>query len=97
VGGGTRLKILEAFASGLPVVSSAIGSEGLEVLDGNHLLMAERPEFATRLQSLLDDDERASAMADCARDLARRRYDWGVIGRTAADAMAAVIAQSRTP
>jgi glycosyltransferase involved in cell wall biosynthesis len=91
VGGGTRLKILEAFAAGLPVVSSAIGCEGLEVHDDTHLLIAERAQFAERLQTLLDDRDRAAAMAERARELARARYDWAVIGRTAANAVTDVI------
>ena len=48
-GGGTRLKILEAMALGRPVVSTTIGCEGLEVRDGEHLLIADSPErFAER-------------------------------------------------
>ncbi len=55
-GGGTRLKILEAMALGRPVVSTTIGCEGLEVVDGEHLFIADTPEqFAEKTVRLLRD------------------------------------------
>ncbi len=54
-GGGSRLKILEAFAAGLPVVSTAVGAEGIDAEDGRHLLLAERPEFAAAISRLMRD------------------------------------------
>jgi glycosyltransferase involved in cell wall biosynthesis len=81
-GGGTRLKILEAFAAGLPVVSTAIGSEGLGVADGRELTIAEPPGFAAAVSALLLNPAAADAQAGRARTLARDRYDWGIIGRT---------------
>jgi len=81
-GGGTRLKILEAFAAGLPVVSTAIGSEGLGVTDGRHVTIAELSRFAEAVATLLFDPAAADAQAERARVLARDRYDWGIIGQT---------------
>jgi len=81
-GGGTRLKILEAFAAGLPVVSTAIGSEGLGVTDGRHVTIAELSRFAEAVATLLLDPAAADAQAERARVLARDRYDWGIIGQT---------------
>jgi len=79
-GGGTRLKILEAFAAGLPVVSTPIGCEGLDVRDGAHLLVADRAGFLDAIRMLIEDPGSADRLADHARLLARQRYDWRIIG-----------------
>jgi polysaccharide biosynthesis protein PslH len=89
-GGGTRLKILEAFAAGLPVVSTRVGAEGIEAIPGQHLLSAERAEFVDALADLLLFRERNHQIASEARRLARDKYDWGVIGPRAARLVAAV-------
>jgi len=79
-GGGTRLKILEAMALGRPVVSTTIGSEGLDVVDGEHLLVADTPEqFAERTVGLLSDQVLYRRIASSARQLVVSRYDWDVI------------------
>src|SRR3954451_22027763 len=63
-GGGTRIKILEAFAHGLPVVSTTVGAEGLDVQDGRHVLVADRAEdLAQVCLRLLDDPELRSRLA----------------------------------
>lgn len=56
VGGGTRLKILEAFAQGRPVVSTALGMEGIDAIPGEHYLSAETPEAFVRAIRRLSDD-----------------------------------------
>lgn len=79
-GGGTRLKILEAMALGRPVVSTTIGCEGLEVADGEHLLIADSPErFAEQTVCLLTDRALYERIATNARQLVVTRYDWDVI------------------
>ncbi len=61
-GGGTRVKILESFAHRVPVVSTRLGAEGLEVEDGVHLLLADGPEdFAAATVRLLRDPAFACA------------------------------------
>ncbi|MGQ9841834.1 MAG: glycosyltransferase, partial [Anaerolineae bacterium] len=76
-GGGTRLKILEAMALGTPVVATAKGAEGLDVVDGEHLLLADDPErFAASVLRLLADDALAARLAADARRLVEGRYDW---------------------
>lgn len=80
-GGGTRLKILEAMALGRPVVSTTLGREGLEVVDGVHLLIADTPRaFADCLIRLLTEASPRIALALAARRLVETRYDWEVIG-----------------
>ncbi|MBF0141188.1 MAG: glycosyltransferase [Magnetococcales bacterium] len=68
VGSGTRIKIYEAMALGLPVVSTTIGAEGLELLPGKHFLQADRPEeFAAALVALLNDHETCVTLSKEAR------------------------------
>jgi len=90
-GGGTRLKILEAFAAGLPVVSTAVGCEGLQAQDGLHLFVAERGAMAGRVGDLFDNPELGTAVAIAARDLAERIYDWRAIGRQAATTIETIL------
>jgi polysaccharide biosynthesis protein PslH len=78
-GGGTRLKILEAFAAGLPVVSTAVGAEGIDAT-ANELVIAERPVMANAIVELLGDQARANRLAAAARKLAETTYDWPMIG-----------------
>lgn len=83
-GGGTRIKILEAFAAGVPVVSSPVGCEGIAARDGEHLFVASRDVFADAVTAALIDRDGASAKARAARALVEREYDWWAIGRRAA-------------
>lgn len=81
-GGGTRLKILEAMALGTPVVATSKGAEGLDVADGEYLLLADEPErFAGSVVALLRDATLRAHLATNARRLVERRYDWDAIGR----------------
>ena len=81
-GGGTRLKILEAMALGTPVVATRKGAEGLEVTDGEHLLLADDPQqFAQRTIRLLSDDDLRRRLAANARRLVEQQYDWRQIGQ----------------
>lgn len=74
-GSGTRIKILEAFAHRIPVVSTTLGAEGLDVVDGVHLLVADDPDdFAAACAELLRDESRRAALADAAERLFLDRY-----------------------
>jgi glycosyltransferase involved in cell wall biosynthesis len=86
-GGGTRLKILEAFAAGLPVVSTAIGAEGIAAEPGRHFVLAERHNFAAALAWLLSHREAGTEIARAARVLAKAQYDWHRIGALATAAV----------
>jgi len=80
-GGGTRLKILEAMALGTAVVSTSKGAEGLDVMDGVHLLIADDPAaFASATRSLLQDAGLRDRLVTNARRLVEERYDWREIG-----------------
>jgi polysaccharide biosynthesis protein PslH len=81
LGGGTRLKILEAMALGTPVVSTTKGAEGLAVTPEEDILIGDRPEtFASQVIRLLDDPLLAERMARNGRDLVDGSYTWDKIG-----------------
>ncbi len=76
-GGGMRVKILEALARGIPVVSTTIGAEGIEVTPGEHLLIADEPAaFAEAVIRVLRDRALADRLAAAGRRHALLRYDW---------------------
>lgn len=90
-GGGTRLKILEAFAACLPVVATTRGAAGLEARDGEHLVLADTPEaFASAVVRLLREPEGAEQIARRARRLAETRYDWTSIAAGLSDLLETV-------
>ena len=77
VGGGTRLKILEAMALRTPVVATSKGAEGLDATPGEHLLIADTPEaFAATTVRLLREPELRQYLADNAYQLVSQKYDW---------------------
>jgi glycosyltransferase involved in cell wall biosynthesis/GT2 family glycosyltransferase len=77
LGSGTRIKILESMAWGLPVVSTTLGFEGIEASDGEHLLVRDDPqEFAEAICLLLSDAALWRKLRYAGRDLVRERYSW---------------------
>jgi glycosyltransferase involved in cell wall biosynthesis len=79
---GTRLKILEAAACGVPVVSTSVGAEGLELTDGGEIRLADTPaEFARAVAGLLADPDSRRRQAAAARRRVEERYGWDSIGR----------------
>jgi len=82
MGGGTRLKVLEAMAAGVPVVTTSRGCEGIMVRDREHLLVADRPsDFAESVEKLLTDRGLSDRLAVNARRLMEERYSWEGIVR----------------
>jgi polysaccharide biosynthesis protein PslH len=76
-GSGTRVKILEAWAAGLPVVSTAIGAEGLDARDGHHLMLADTAEEIREAVSvLLGSRDRCEELGGAARHLFESNYTW---------------------
>lgn len=81
VGGGTRLKILDAWAMGAAVVSTAVGCEGLETAPGENILVADDPRsFADSVVRLVEDADLRRRIGGEGRRTAVRRYDWRVLG-----------------
>jgi sugar transferase (PEP-CTERM/EpsH1 system associated) len=80
IGGGTRLKVLEAMAMGKAIVSTALGCEGFDLVRGQELVVADTPsEFAATVLALLRDPERRARLGRAGRRFAGSRYDWRVI------------------
>jgi glycosyltransferase involved in cell wall biosynthesis len=76
-GSGMRVKILDAFARGIPVVSTTVGAEGIDARKGEHLLIADSPEeFAQAVIQTLAEPAEADRRAGAARELVETRYDW---------------------
>lgn len=76
-GSGMRVKILEAFARGIPVVSTTVGVEGIDARPEEHLLVADTPEaFAASVIRILREPETAARLASAARALVEQQYDW---------------------
>jgi len=76
-GAGTRLKILEYFSCGLPVVSTTVGVEGLEVRNCTHVMIEDdMAVFASKLIQLLNDSKLSKQLGQSARQLAIEKYDW---------------------
>lgn len=77
IGGGTRLKIYEAMATGLPVVSTTVGAEGLPLVSGQHVELHDTAgEFADAVTSLLQDAVRRERLAQTGADEVRARFAW---------------------
>ncbi len=80
-GGGTRLKVLDAFASGKTVVTTTLGCEGIRATPGEHLLIADTPhDFAAHTLLALQDESLRKQLGTRARALAEERYNWQTIG-----------------
>lgn len=81
MGGGTRLKIAEALSMKKPIVTTRIGCEGIDLVDGENALLADSPlDFAAATVRLLDDAALRMKLAAAGETLAKREYDWSVIG-----------------
>jgi len=94
-GGGTRLKIFEAMAMSLPVVSTTIGAEGVPYEHDNHLLLADSPDdFATAVVQLLRSKEKRSQLRTAAKAFVEDGYTWEAICQQASDQLA-ILSEAR--
>jgi len=83
LGGGTRLKIVEAMAMGKAIVSTTLGAEGIDAVPGRDILVEDQPEaFADAVLRLLAEPELAARVGGSARRLAVERYGWNEAART---------------
>jgi glycosyltransferase involved in cell wall biosynthesis len=80
IGGGSRLKILEALAMGRAVVSTSVGAEGLDVAHNHHIVLADGPQaFSESVLRLLDDPELCSDLTAQGRRLVEEKYGWDAL------------------
>lgn len=83
VGGGTRIKILDAWAMGKAVVSTSIGCEGLSAVDGDNILVRDDPRgFADAVIAVLNDESLRNRLGRSGRSTVERVYSWETIGRS---------------
>ncbi|MEO8209065.1 MAG: glycosyltransferase family 4 protein [bacterium] len=81
IGGGTRLKILEAMSMKIPVVSTELGAEGLDVDDGKNILIAKNDDdFAQKVIRLITDEDLSGRISCGGKVLALRKYRWDTVG-----------------
>jgi glycosyltransferase involved in cell wall biosynthesis len=80
MGSGTRLKVLEGLAMSRPLISTSLGCEGIDAVDGQHLMIADDPRaFAQSVLRVLDDRELAARLGRSGRELAERSYSWSSV------------------
>jgi glycosyltransferase involved in cell wall biosynthesis len=92
IGGGTRMKIYEAMAMALPVVSTRVGAEGLPVTDGRDILLADDPAaFARRTVELLRDEGRRRSLGAAGRRLVTESFSWESVARSFGDICQSVV------
>jgi glycosyltransferase involved in cell wall biosynthesis len=91
-GGGTRIKVLEALACGVPVVTTTKGIEGLNLADGREVLVANSPDaFAVQIGRLLDDRDLEAALTRRGLDAVVRQHTWEASGRALESALDAAV------
>ena len=98
VGGGSRLKILEAMAAGVPVVSTRLGAEGLDVRNGENILIADSNEKMTdAIISLVESEEHRKRLSAGGRDLVSAHYDWSRPGTNLLEIYQQLLANQSLP
>jgi glycosyltransferase involved in cell wall biosynthesis len=95
-GGGTRLKILEAFSRMCPVISTPVGAYGLEVIHQHNILLEDDPQaFARQCIQLLQQPNLGKPIAEAGWDLFTEKYTWDVIGNSIQNAVRDCVDRSR--
>lgn len=97
IGGGTRLKLLDFMARGIPTVSTAIGAEGLDAVPDEHLVIADQAdEIAAHAVRLFRSPGLGTLLAKRARRFVEERYDWDRIGEAFGERLAQAIHEHRS-
>lgn len=98
VGSGTRLKILEAMAAGVPVISTTLGAEGLGAVNNVHLLLADNADqMSASVARILQHPALAGNLSDAAKEFVAQRYDWSLIGQRLYDIHREVYVSVQSP
>ena len=96
-GGGMRVKILDAWLWGLPIVSTPIGAEGIDVRDGKNILLAgDAPAFASAVCQLLTDDSLNRRMRVSGRNWVERNYSWQAVYQKVDQVYAKLVTPTKT-
>jgi len=96
VGGGSRLKILEAMAAGVPVISTTLGAEGLNVRDSENILIADTNEqLAEAIVSVVESEEQCKRLSAAGRTLISGHYDWSQLGTNLLEIYQKLLAKSQ--
>ncbi len=81
-GGGTRLKVLEGLSFGIATVSTSVGTEGIDVVDYQHVLLADTPQdFADRVVEILGSRNLQNHLRNRGRELVEKKYSWQAVGK----------------
>jgi len=81
-GSGTKIKVLNAMAMGIPVITTSIGIEGIEAVPGEDVLIADDAHaFAERIMELWQNPEKGERIGEQGRRLIREKYDWNIVFR----------------
>lgn len=85
-GGGTKLKIIDALSIGMAIVADEIACEGIDVVDNKSVIFASSPqEYLKAISGVLSDDKLRLNMEKKAREVAEKKYSYGIIGKQLAD------------
>lgn len=87
IGSGTNLKMLDYFAAGIPVIATEVGTRGLNVIDGEHLLIRSVEKMPATIQDLLAQPESAAKLTQAARQHVEENFDWQSIADRALEAL----------
>lgn len=97
LGGGTRLKVLEALAIGAPVVSTGKGVEGLDLVDGTHFARAETPDqFAAAIDRTLTDSPLRTRLREHGREIVTQRYSPSALARIVRECLSEMLSPTRS-
>jgi sugar transferase (PEP-CTERM/EpsH1 system associated) len=97
IGGGTRIKVLEALAMGKPVISTSVGAEGLQLEDGRDLLLADTTEtFVAQIQLLIANPELQLRLGKNGRATVEKLYGWDAAAEKLAEAWAATASRKQS-